>query len=445
MTSLLLCLAAFVVTYRTARRSLWAGIASVLTVGYGYGIYRANFLDGYSHLLFDAALVGLYAAQLFHRLAPDERLRIEELRLWLVALVAWPVVLVLAPTQDPLVELVGLRGNTFMLPCLLLGARLDRASVGRLALWIAGLNLAAGAVAAAQFVVGIEPFFPRNPVTDIIYRSGDVAGFTAYRIPSCFSSAHAYAGTMVATLPLLVGAWMQPGPRSRSLLLGASILVSVVGVFAAAARQPVVLLFALALTVVFSSRVRFVYKARWLLLGLLVAWIVSSEARFQRFTTLRDPDFLVERVAGSVNLAMIDLARAYPLGNGLGGGGTSIPYFLQDRVRNVVVLENEYARILLEQGIPGLLLWIGFIVWVFTRRTNPPNRPWFLARRMARVFCLGSFGTGLVGIGLLTSIPGTALFLLSIGWIAVREAPALEPAPIGARTAGAPAWRYGTS
>ena len=66
--------------------------------------------------------------------------------------------------------------------------------------------------------------------------------------------------------------------------------------------------------------------------------------------------------------------RTYPLGNGLGGGGTSVPYFLQDRIRNVVVMENEYARILLELGIPGLCMWGVFIGWIFTRAQRQEDR-----------------------------------------------------------------------
>jgi len=51
----------------------------------------------------------------------------------------------------------------------------------------------------------------------------------------------------------------------------------------------------------------------------------------------------------------------------LGGGGTSIPYFLQDRVKDPVAIENEYGRILLEAGIPGLLIWLIFIFWTVAR------------------------------------------------------------------------------
>ena len=443
MTSIVLLAAALGASYLAARRSLVKGLAVVLTVGYAYGIVRANRLDGYSHLLFDAALLGLYAARLFSPMSLADRARTDDLRTWLIVLMGWPVLLFFVPRQDVLVELVGLRGNIFMLPCLVLGARLSRDEMYSLAGWLAVLNIAAAGAAAAQFVFGIEPFFPRNPVTEIIYRSGDIAGFTAHRIPSSFTSAHAYAGTMVTSLPILVGAWMQP-TRARWVhwMFGAAITVSVLAVFTTGARLPVVLLLVVASVALFSGRVQVRYKLRWLAVAAMVGWAVSGQERLQRFMTLQDTDYVAERIAGSVDLDFMELARTYPLGNGLGGGGTSIPYFLQGRVRNSVAMENEYARIVLEQGIPGLCAWVLFLAWVFTR-SQPAYPTWVLSRRLMRVGGAAAFASGMLGIGLLTSIPSTALLLLSAGWIAVAERiPARAPS---ARQARSPAleWQYG--
>ncbi len=439
MTSIGLLLAAFVATYHAGRRSLVAGLCVLFTIGYAYGIIRANRLDGFSHLLFDAALLGAYAAGFQRRFSAEERARLDVLRTWLYVMIAWPVVLFFAPTQDVLVELVGLRGNVFMLPCMLIGARLHRDDLLKVGLWLAVLNIAAGVFAAVEFVVGIEPFFPRNAVTELIYRSGDLAGFTAYRLPSTFANAHSFAGTMVGTLPLLIGTWMQPIARRRRLLVSIAIGVSVLSIFASGARLPVVLLFVLGVVILFSGHVGISHKFRWLLVAAAVAYVVSGEERLQRFLTLRDPEFLTERISGSVNLGFLEVANEYPLGNGLGGGGTSIPYFLQDRVRRAAGIENEYARILLEQGIPGLVIWVLFLAWLFTRQTNGPG-PWFLARRLGWFWCLGSFATGTLGTGLLTAIPGTALLLLTTGWIAVPE----SAEDLQAREARAvPALEYG--
>ena len=200
MISIGLCVVAFLLCAYMGRKSLVAGICTLITVGYVYGIVRANLPDGFSHLIFDAGTLGLYAVQLGKAQPRWQHMRSEDIRNWLIVLIAWPVVLFAMPWQDPLIQLVGLRGSVFLLPFVLLGARLTGDDVYKLALWFSVLNLAAGALAVVEFTLGIEPFFPRNAVTDIIYRSKDLANYTAYRIPSSFGNAHAYAATMVLTM-----------------------------------------------------------------------------------------------------------------------------------------------------------------------------------------------------------------------------------------------------
>ena len=162
-----------------------------------YGIVRANFPDGV--LASDSstpARFGLYLAQLGKRQPVWQHMRFGgHCRNWTDRPdgVADRAVSAM-PCRTPLIQLVGLRGSIFLLPFVLLGARLTGDDVYKLALWLSLRNLAAGALAVVQFVVGVEQFFPHNAVTDIIYRSKDLANYTAYRIPSSFSNAHAYAG-----------------------------------------------------------------------------------------------------------------------------------------------------------------------------------------------------------------------------------------------------------
>ena len=433
MISIAACGVSFLTCLQLGRRSLVAGLCSLLTVGYLYGIVRANLPDGFSHLIFDSGVLGLYASQ-FSRSQPVwQHMRSEDVRNWLMVLIAWPVLLFAMPWQDPLIQLVGLRGAIFLLPFVLLGARLTGDDIYKLGLWLSVLNLAAGALAIVQFFVGIEPFFPRNAVTDIIYRSKDLADYTAYRIPATFSSAHAYAGTMVMTIVVIAASWVQGhNGRWQARLMGAALLMSMLGVFMSATRLNAIILFALIVTTVFTGRLPGAYRFRWLVLLIAVAYMVGGDERLQRFRTLQDPEFLAERLAGSVNLTFLDLVRQYPLGNGLGGGGTSVPYFLQDRIRNVVIMENEYARILLELGLPGLVMWVLFIGWIFTRRRIHRHDMFYFGRRLAYVACACAFGTGLIGLGLFTSVPMTTLVLLMTGWIVVPEvpfAPVPQPAP----------------
>ena len=162
-------------------------------------------------------------------------------------------------------------------------------------------------------------------------------------------------------------------------------------------------------------------------------------------TQLRDTDAVVERIGISVNMNFLEIATKYPFGNGLGGGGTSIPYFLQDRIINPVLMENEYARIMLEQGIAGLCMWIGFVIWVSTRRDQNPGDSWYLGRRLALICCVVFFVTALTGTGLLTSIPQTSLFLLLVGWVGARQT-STEMSKVPARysiEAHAPVQHYG--
>jgi len=418
--SLVLCVVSFIVCFLCARRSLVAGLISVVAIGYGYGIARANVQEALSHFIFDAGVFALYCAQLFRYLKPAEANRVQLVRPWLEFLVIWPLLLFLVPNQDTLIRFVGLRGNIFLLPFILLGARLSNEEKYWLAIGVAVLNIGAFAIASIEFFTTIETFFPRNEVTRLIYLSRDVAQ-NSYRIPSTFTGAHAYAGTMVVGLPLLLGALQQKTSQFlHKPLLIAGVIVSLLGVLLAATRVHFIVAVIIIIVALFSIRSRFGHIIAAMLILVSIGWWVSSEQRLQRFMGLQDVEMVSDRVAGSVNKGFLDLATEYPFGNGLGGGGTSIPYFLSSRIENPVGMENEYARIMLEQGLVGLFLWIAFLAWLFTRRGAGPADPWFIGRRLAWVTCAAYFATGLIGTGLLTSVPQSCLLLLNAGWIASR-------------------------
>lgn len=436
---LVLAVLAFAITYFAGRRSFWAGLAATLGVGFAYGILRARFSDGFSHFIFDAAVLALFLTVLTGPPWMRGARRLRGLRQWVLVLVAWACFMLLLPLQDPLIQLVGLRGNAFLLPFLLLGAMMRPEETGKLALALAVFNLGAFGFAVAEYYLGIERFFPYNAVTDIIYRSNDLLDYRAYRIPSTFSSSHAYAGTMVMTLPFLIGAWVQrPERREHTWLLAAGTFAALTGVFMAAARSHALVLFVLLIVASFSTRLRGGARFGWVLILAAVIWLVSGEERLQRFTTLGDTEYVTQRIAGSINKTFIDLAYEYPLGNGLGGGGTSVPYFLERRLRNPVAMESEYARILLEQGLPGLVLWVAFLLWAFLSRTTPRGHPWYLGRSLAWAASASYFAIGLIGVGLLTSVPQTCLLLLATGWIAAPPAPDAAPAPSPVRARSSP-------
>src|SRR5947209_13021646 len=242
MTSLLLCVAAVAFAYVAGKRSLVVGLVVVFAVGYFYGILRANLPETASHFIFDAAVVGLYATQLLKRGSRADRRRTQLLGIWVGVLVAWPFLLFFVPAQDYAVQLVGLRGNIFLLPFLLLGARLKDGEVRRLALAIAVLNLVVFFFACAEYVGGVERFYPQNQVTQLIYMSVVNENYNnpdrsdALRIPATFTGAHAYAGTMVLTFAFLFGAWIQKKGWQRNWhrhLLTASMAATIIAVFMA--------------------------------------------------------------------------------------------------------------------------------------------------------------------------------------------------------------------
>src|SRR6266850_595618 len=246
MISILICIVAFTGTFVLARRSLVWGMAACVGFGYAFGVLRANILDTTSFLMWDASVLGLYASYFTTRRTPEEIARTATLRLWVAVLILWPVVLTMVPVQYPLIQLVGLRGNTLLLPFLLIGASLQAEELDELAMFLAAFNLMALGVGVIEYFIGIEAFFPRNAVTELMYNSQDVAGYTAFRIPAFFVNAHAYSGTMVITMPFLFGAWNRQSRTWAGTLIWAGMAAAIIGVFLGASRTHTIVLFAVA-------------------------------------------------------------------------------------------------------------------------------------------------------------------------------------------------------
>ena len=427
MIALILCIAGALAAFFVGRRSLGAGILVVVAVGYGYGIVRANLVSTFSHFIFDITLVGLYASQFVANKQKQPASSHSSLNMWMYILMGWPLLMLFMPFQPLLVSIVGLRGNMFFLPAVFLGSRLRSEDLRRLALGLAGLNLIALAFGIAEYFKGIEPFFPYGPMTVTMYNSIDSAG--ASRIPSIFQNAHTYAGVMVFTVPILFGAWALSGAdrwRKIPLLLG--MAAAFIGVLMAATRQGIVMAAMLVAITSVSGKLGPLKRVVWALAIVAVIWSAVHNERWQRYKEL-DTESVQDRIAGSVNRTFWEVLVEYPMGNGLGGGGTSIPYFLASQVNRPVEVENEYGRILLEQGVVGLMLWVGFLAWFVTNRVTFVKDEWLTGRRMAWYLCILTFLTAAIGNGMLSSIPNTFLFLLCVGWTSVRPERATAPVP----------------
>ena len=129
-------------------------------------------------------------------------------------------------------------------------------------------------------------------------------------------------------MPLLLGSISIERERFWRYAMMAMAALTAVGVFLAASRSAAVLLFLMVGLITVSGRFKNIPWGAWIVGIVAVGWLVSVTPRMQRFFTLSDTEYVKQRVGWSVNESFLDMALDYPMGNGLGGGGTSVPYFL---------------------------------------------------------------------------------------------------------------------
>ena len=424
------CITAFVTCTLFGSRSTGLGLGAVMMFGYIYGIMRANFLDGYSHFAFDCGLIGFYLAQFSKSVSVESQNRSYTAKNWLTFLIGWPLLLYIAPVNHYLVQLVALRHIIFFLPVLLLATRIRTTELNKLAYWLGILNIGAFVMAVIQYIIGIEPFFPRSQVTEIMFRSHDVTTSEGqfFRIPATFTSAHAFGGTMLMTLPLFLN-MMSDRSRSANTRLFAVIvsILTILSIFIAGPRLPVAMMFGFAIMLLILPGLKSSTKSSLaiglVIIGLVCAYYVASDARMQRFMTLKDTEMVERRAAGSLHFSLIECFWTYPIGVGLGGVfGSSMPYFLKDLAPDQIGAENEYLRIAAEQGVIGFLIWITLIGRLVLRRPKPLTKNWTVGTHAMRAMIIVTWGTAFLGVGLLQSIPSTVLLLLQMG-ILLRDNP----------------------
>lgn len=416
-------LVAFVGAFVCTRLSLGAGMAFAIGVGYFNGVVRANYLSVWTTFMFDGGLLGLYAGFLTRPETHTADIWGTTTGGWMKALIAWPVLLTAVPINDYLVQAVALRGTVWFLPTMLIASRFGPVDVAVLARAMAGLNLIALAAGIYLYHYGVEAFFPDNAVTEIIYKSRDVAG-GKFRIPSTFLSAHAYGGAMVGTLGFLLGRLLDRKVGfAESFWLAAGVGAAVGGALLCAARQPVV---GAALTFVAAWVISGFSWRLGVAVGVLASggiYLALTDERLQRVTTLEDSEYVQTRVEGSANDHFVAILIDYPMGAGMGSSaGTSIPFFLADRAPKQIGLENEYSRILVDQGWVGLGLWLAFLGWLYAK--PPPATGGSFALGTAIMYAGTGLGwaTAFIGTGTLSAIPGSVLLLVQMGIVAnVRE------------------------
>ena len=204
--------------------------------------------------------------------------------------------------------------------------------------------------------------------------------------------------------------------------MSAALLMSMFGVFLSATRLNALILFALIPTSIFTGRMRGAYRFRWLILLAVIAYGVGADERLQRFRSLQDPEFIAERFSNSVNLQL---------------PGAASQLSARQRARR-----RRHQRALLSAGPDperrgdgervradpagaghsgpadvGCSSLDGSSRAGRSRKTTCSTSAggW----RMSPVACM--FATGLIGTGMFTSVPSTAIVLLLTGWIVVPE------------------------
>jgi hypothetical protein len=426
MTPLLFVpIGALLATFALTLRSLGLGLLAVFAVGYVNGVVRANYLSVYTTFMFDAAVLGLY----FGFFGGRPREAVEVVRSpagrWVFILVAWPALLTLIPVNDYLVQLVALRATVWFLPVLLVASRLRADDLAVIARGLTVLNLVAFAGGLYVYRFGVESLYPQNAVTQIIYQSNDVAGYQYHRIPSTFLSAHAYGGAMLFSLPFLLDRLFGRGVGLLDrVLAGLGLAAAVGGILMCAARVPVAMFGLMMVIAWLVSRLNPTIGILTVGLAAVGVAVAGADERLQRATSLEDTQLVSERVRSSANQSFFELMGDYPAGAGMGSAfGTSIPFFLADRAPVAIGLENEYSRILVDQGLVGLGLWLAFLIWLLHR--PPPLRldvPWGLGVVFMYGLVLTNWLTSFMGAGTLSSIPGSVMLLTQMGiLVRVRE------------------------
>jgi hypothetical protein len=419
MTGTICCLLAFLSCLASSYFQLGLGIGFLIFWGYFFGILKANYFDSNGLFIFDSATIGFYLG-LANKIGKYSGfIGWKKIFPWFAMLLAWPVFMAVVPIQHYLIQVIGLRGNIFWLPMIMIGAIINPREHKILVYSLAVLNIVSFGFAIAEYYLGVELFVPQNDATTIVFNSNDVAD-GKLRIPSIFANAHSYANFMVLTIPWLLGELITTD-RGRSgwllkwfLLIG-GLISAFLGVFIAGPRQPVVVLGLTGILIFYFGRFNFWYLILIGLIGLVVGLFVAQEERMQRFTQLQDLEAVQARINSSLSMTFLDILVDYPLGNGMGSGGTSLPSFAQTLLTRSIIMENEFSRILLEQGLPGLVLFVSFFIWFVMKKLTENDAA---IKTKVFVWCTSVvvISSSFIGIGLMTTVPATAVLLLGLGF-----------------------------
>ncbi len=326
-----------------------------------------------------------------------------------VVFAGWVVVhLFNARSGSFLIGLAGLRMWTIWLPTFFLAydALDSRQKIERMLLFLVFLMIPVSIYGILQYFLGLEHLFELAGGFSV-YEHESYVGTTGTetRPPSTFVSTHSFASALTMVLLMLIGAVIY-FKRSRVLQLALLVSMPVMGValLVTAVRNAVGSAVLGVFTLLVVER-----RVGLLLIILIVGGIAvyqvdamtGGEATNRISSIVEDPEYTVRRVVGPWRSAVRHVAD-YPLGGGIASGmglgrvarraGLSAGRF--DPEHRVLQPENEYARALVELGIPGFLLflWLLFTVMRNTflayRAARERRDQWLLAALFASCFSI---------------------------------------------------------
>ncbi len=292
-------------------------------------------------------------------------------------------VLVIAQTANPhvpnfLMALIGAKVWLFYIPLYFLTAALlvSRRQLIFLLRLMLVVAIVPCAIGIAEFVLG--RLYGHLTVMNTIY--GTLApeaqqGFTVYEVgggllprgtPGTFTSVTQFFGYLLGMLVACYAVWRtDPSPRWRRLgqfmMIFVALNALLTGARSAFIFVPLLLLLAFGLDRGLGGLMRAVALAGGMLGGALLLLSIRAVGLFEHVSEL----FVIYAQGTAYELLVQALVSA-PLGNGTGTNTGPARYAISDPASYYSGLENYYAKVVYELGVPGFLLILGLfgvLIW----------------------------------------------------------------------------------
>ncbi len=434
----------------------------MLYIGLADGFLKLKTGSSDATIARDVLLYSIAAGALARAAVRRERLDPPPLTGWVIAWVAVVAVQVLNPANGTLLHsLASVRPHVEWVPLFFLGYVAMRSKQRLrgfllLLLLVAAVN---GAVGLVQFNLTPDELADWGPgYEQKISGEGDVSGRafvdeegTARTRPFALGADQGFGGIVgliaVPAALALLAAPRRPGVRVATALLSVGLILAIVTSQArVAVIGAIIAAFAFAaLTVTSRTAIRALVAVG---LTAVIAYgtvsVLTSDSEsgaFDRYSSISSPG---EAVATSYDYRRDTLARIpeyvvdFPLGAGIGSKGPAASFGGGANNQQRLNAESEPTYLLIELGVPGLLVLLAFNVKLFAltvrrvRRLADPELRLLLTAVAAPLFAF--FATWVVGVSSATT-PSSPYFWLAAGvlayWLGDRRSRPDAPAVAG--------------